>query len=161
MTKVCIFILVFSIVNRIPEGLLGTRCRVADVTFAYKPWECQLIRHNYSTLNIYIDLFSKLALQWCTSHRNLNILILCKTIQLEERYCTGWESRAHSSAPGSPGRGGGGGAKCKKQSRSHMCLQPSLIRRGRGSGIQKVYKYLMSCNINTNFLRNTWILNDT
>ncbi len=47
--------------NRIPEGLLGTRCRVAEVTCAYKPRECQPIRHNYSTLYIYINLFSKLA----------------------------------------------------------------------------------------------------
>jgi hypothetical protein len=47
--------------NRIPEGLLGTRCRVGEVTCAYKPRECQPIRHYCSMLNIYIDLFSKLA----------------------------------------------------------------------------------------------------
>jgi hypothetical protein len=48
-------------INHIPEGLLGTRCRVAKVTCAYKLRECPPIRHNYSTLNIYINLFSKLA----------------------------------------------------------------------------------------------------
>ncbi len=66
------------VLNHIPEGLLGTCGRVAEVTCAYKPRECQSIRHNFSLVNIYIGLFSKLAPQWCTSHRNYSILVLCK-----------------------------------------------------------------------------------
>jgi hypothetical protein len=74
-------------------------------------------------------------------------------MQLEKSHCTGWERRVHVSVPGSPGRGRGCDAKCQKQPGSIMCLQPSPIRSGGGSGTQKVYTYLINSNINTNFFK--------
>jgi hypothetical protein len=54
-----------------------------------------------------------------------------------------------------------GGAKCQKQQRRHMCLQPSLMRSGGGGGIQKFFTYLMNSHRNTFFNEITLRLNDS